>query len=61
MYLQRGDQGNMMQAGAQFQFHSPGERWSWEFGGAGGRSALLLCSAAWVSSEEKEGGDLING
>lgn len=47
-----------MQAGAQLQLHSPGGRWTWESGVAGGS---LFCSAAWVSSGEKEGGDLING
>lgn len=61
MYLQplRGNQGNMMRAAAQLRLHSPGERWTWECGGAGGSS--LSCSAAWASSPEKEAGDMING
>ncbi len=60
MYLELKHQGNVMQAGAPLRLHSPlgGRRWTWERGRAGGS---LLCSAAWVSSGEKEGGDLING
>ena len=44
-----------MRAADQLQLPSLGEKWTGEFGGAGGRSARLPCSAAWVSSGEKRG------